>query len=54
MKSGMLRRITSCHDAKRTVSVPFASVCAARFIFALRYFFFAFFFPPTPICRNCA
>ena len=43
-----------CHDAKRIMSVLYAYYCAARFINALRFSFFVFFYPPKTICGNCS
>lgn len=41
-----------CHDAKRIMSVLYAYYCAARFINALRFSFFADFAKPKPISGN--
>ena len=52
MKRDARQLSMACHDAKRIMSVPYAYDCAARFINALRFSFFAYDAKPKPIRGN--
>ena len=52
MKRSLRQLSMACHDAKQIMSVPCAYYCAARFINALRFSFFAYFAKPKPISGN--
>ena len=54
-----MKRSLNAQSVSRHACVPMASVCrtvqnAAQKLYALRFYFFVYFFPCFPICKNCS
>ena len=54
-----MKRSLNAQSVSRHMYAPMVSVChtvqnAAQKLYALRFYFFVFFFTRSPICRNCA
>ena len=54
-----MKRSLNAKSVSRHVHASMASVCntvqnAAQKLYALRFYFFVFFFTRSPICRNCS
>ena len=54
-----MKRSLNAQTVSRHTCAPMVSVCdtvqnAAQKLYALRFYFFVFFFTRSPICRNCS
>ena len=54
-----MKRSLNAQSVSRHTHAPMASVChtvqnAAQKLYALRFYFFVFFFTRSPICKNCS
>ncbi len=54
-----MKRSLNAQSVSRHMYAPMVSVCntvqnAAQKLYALRFYFFVFFFTRSPICRNCS